>query len=156
MLVTPACDWFKKEKTADVVVVEQPTLYVVDVNPADVFADAHIPGAVNLTLEGLEAGTKEWNKKSPVVVYCSGYTCTASHAAAKKLKELGFEDVAIYPGGIAEWHQLSKENKELFQVEGGAKLPFLQKVVEKVLPKEDAGKTISAEELAQNLAAKKN
>jgi phage shock protein E len=151
ILVTPACDWLKNRVVAS---HEQPVVRILDVNTAEVYHDAHIPGSVHLELDDIEKVAEHWNKKTSLILYCSDHTCRTSHIAAKKLKTLGFEDVSVYPGGIHEWFHLSKENSELYPLEGDAKLPFLQKDVEKGLLKEEDGKVISAQEVAQRLGEK--
>ncbi len=157
VLVMPACKW-AKEKTEGAAVevkhelgVERKVL-LLDADSEEVFNDAHIPGAVRVSSEGLEEQSKGWNKKTPTVVYCSSYECTASHHIAKKLKDLGFEDVAVYSGGISEWHKLSKENKAAYPLEGEAKQAFLEKEVAKVEPKEEEGiRSINAADLSKLL-----
>ena len=80
------------------------------------------------------------------------YECTGSHQVAKKLKDLGFTDVAVYAGGISEWHKLAKENKATYPVEGEAKQAFLKKEVAKVEPKAEEGiRVISAADLSKLL-----
>ncbi len=147
MLVTPACDWLKKKEEAP---QENPVVRILDLNTAEVYNDAHIPGAIHLELDDIDEVTKHWNVKSPLIVYCSDYTCRTSHIAAKMLRTR-FEDVSVYMGGINEWYKLSKENSALYPIEGDAKLAFLEKNVEKVLPKEEDGKVISAQEVAHRL-----
>lgn len=154
MLVTPACDWFK---TREDVPQDKPTVRILDVNTAEVYNDAHIPGAIHLKLDDIDfishdAVSKNWNKESDtLILYCSDYTCKTSHIAAKKLKALGFKNVAVYSGGINEWYKLSKDNKETYPLQGDAKLAFLEKEVEKVVSKEEDVKVVSAQEVAQRL-----
>jgi len=149
MLVIPACDWFK---TQEGISQEKPSVRVLDLNTAEVYNDAHIPAAMHVELGDIDDVSKHWDKKTPLIVYCSDYACRTSHMAAKKLIALGFMDVLVYEGGINEWYRLSKENKEMYPLEGEAKLAFLEKVVEKVGSKEEDVKLITAGELAQRLA----
>ncbi len=149
MLVTPACDWLK---TREDVSRQKPMVRILDVNTAEVYNDAHIPGAIHLELDDIDEVSKNWNKEnSSLILYCSDYTCKTSHIAAKKLKALGFKDVAVYSGGINEWYKLSKDNKEMYPLQGDAKLAFLEKEVEKEVSKEEDGKVVSAQEVAQRL-----
>ncbi len=144
MLVTPACDWLKR--TA---VVSEPAVRIIDVNTMKVYTDAHIPGAIHLlSLDELEEASKDWHKKTAVILYCSDYTCMASHLGANKLFKLKFTDVAVYAGGISEWYKLSKDNKEKYPLEGPAQLEFLEKEVEKIEPEEGI-QVVSAQEVAQ-------
>lgn len=149
MLVTPACDWLKKREDVS---QEKPVVRILDFNTAEVYNDAHILGAVHIELDDIDELSTHWNKKSPLIVYCSDYTCRTSHIAAKKLKALGFEDVAVYEGGINEWYKLSKDAREKYPLAGDAKMAFLEKEIEKVGSKEEDVKVITAQEVAQRLA----
>jgi rhodanese-related sulfurtransferase len=149
LLVTPACDWFKK-KTEEAKELVSPRYHLLDANSEEIYRDARLPGAVNVSFDKIEEQSKGWDKKTPVVVYCSSYDCTESHRVARELKKLGFEDVAVYAGGTNEWHKLSKENKVAYALEGEAKQSYLQKVIAKIAPKEEDGiRTITAEELSK-------
>lgn len=160
VLVMPACEWFKpKSEAADQAkqeAVQEPKLRLLDADSVEVYNDAHIPGAVNVSADTIEGLSEKWNKETPVVVYCSSYDCTASHQVAKNLAGRGFKNVAVYTGGINEWVNLSKEKKEEYPVEGEAKQDFLQKKIAAptTAPKEEEGiRVISAEELSKQLKA---
>lgn len=43
---------------------------LVEVLPADEYDWTHLPGAVNLPLEDLDAGTGQLDRSRPVIVYC--------------------------------------------------------------------------------------
>ena len=43
---------------------------LVEVLPADDYAWAHLPGAVNVPLKELDAGTGQLDRSRPVIVYC--------------------------------------------------------------------------------------
>lgn len=43
---------------------------LVEVLPADEYRWAHLPGAVNLPLKELDAGTEQLDRSRPVIVYC--------------------------------------------------------------------------------------
>jgi len=45
------------------------------------------------------------DKEELIVTYCGGYTCPSSTQAAKKLKEMGYNHVLVYPGGLPEWEE---------------------------------------------------
>jgi rhodanese-related sulfurtransferase len=157
VLLMPGCGLTEKkaeqaagEAKSEAVAAQK--LIIVDVNPEDVYKDAHIDGAVNVAMDKVEDASKEWNKATPIVVYCADYTCQASHAAAAKLKGLGFTDVTVYTGGISEWNKLSKENPSRHPVTGAAQQEFLKKPVEKVATKEGE---IGADELAKRIEESK-
>ena len=68
------------------------------------FADAHLPGAVNMPPDQVDvlAPALIPGQDAPVVVYCSG-TCQNSEIAAQRLEELGYTDVRVYLGGKEDW-----------------------------------------------------
>ncbi len=78
---------------------------VVEVLPEASYRKEHLPGAINLPLDGFvsRARTALPDKGSDIVLYCSGPTCANSHTAASKLVELGYEHVRVYAGGKAAW-----------------------------------------------------
>ena len=151
VLVMPACDWFKKKtESASVAAGTEHKFHLLDADSAEVYNDAHIPGAVNVSFENVDEMSKSWNKETPVVVYCSSYACPESHRVAKKLKDLGFKDVGVYSGGINEWYRLGKENKAAYPLEGEAKLTYLNEEVAKSEPKLEEGiRSISAADLSK-------
>lgn len=69
------------------------------------FESGHLPGAINLPLEGFaESATRLLpDKSAPIVVYCASVTCQNSDMAERKLRALGYEDVRVYKGGKAAW-----------------------------------------------------
>lgn len=69
------------------------------------FASGHLPGAINLPLEGFAALAQRAlpDKSAPIVVYCASATCANSHIAQQKLLALGYRDVRAYKGGKAAW-----------------------------------------------------
>ncbi len=102
---------------------------VVALNPLNDqnYSEAHIPGSkhvqVNLvSREDFERRVAEIipDKKQPVVVYCWGIECPTSGIAGEKLKEMGYEDVREYKGGVTEWHRLGLplEGTDLKQLDG--------------------------------------
>lgn len=73
----------------------------VDTRGAEVFRRAHIEGAVNFPLEGIEQHIAELHQlAAPAVLYCR--TGKESQEAAAKLAELG-SPVAFLDGGVLGW-----------------------------------------------------
>jgi len=108
--------------------------YLINVLDKKEFDDAHITGSINVPFGQVNNFlSKIDNKEIPIIFYCSNYYCTASDAAAKIARKKGFKSVFVYKGGMAEWYQAAKENKE-FEYEGLAKDDYLQVVI---LPQED-------------------
>jgi rhodanese-related sulfurtransferase len=79
-----------------------PTL--VEALGASFYADAHLPGAINIPPAHVDAlaPTLLPNRDVPIVVYCTG-TCASSDAVARRLEELGYAAVVIYSGGKEDW-----------------------------------------------------
>lgn len=64
---------------------------LVEVLPAEEYAEEHLPGAINIPLKELDAGTAaQLDKALPVIVYCWDYLCDMSPRAAARLDSLGF------------------------------------------------------------------
>lgn len=82
---------------------------IVDVRTAAEFESGHIPGAVNVPVNELEAAAAGWNKSEPLALYCA--TGSRSAEAAAALRSMGFETVYDLSGGIVAWEG---------DVEGGA------------------------------------
>lgn len=45
---------------------------VIDVRPSDEYAEAHVPGAVNIPLELMEKSRLPKDKSKPLIFYCRG------------------------------------------------------------------------------------
>jgi len=69
------------------------------------FDQGHLPGAINLPLEGLAERAQRLftEKQAEIVVYCASATCQNSHVAQRKLSSLGYQNVRLYRGGKAAW-----------------------------------------------------
>ena len=90
-------------------------MIIIDTMPADFFAKGHVPGALNgvMPKTGLADATdaeKEAfaallgdDKQKTIVIYCGFTACGRSDAGASYAKELGYENVYRYPGGIIGW-----------------------------------------------------
>lgn len=79
-------------------------IVVVEALGAGYFADAHIPGALNMPPDQVDALSSRLipDRSVPVVVYCSG-TCENSEIAAARLEALGYANVRVYLGGKEDW-----------------------------------------------------
>ena len=74
---------------------------VVDVRDAQSFDQAHIPGAIHLTMDALQDFTDTADKGIPTIVYC--YHGVTSQSVAQLLVEAGFECVYSLVGGFECW-----------------------------------------------------
>jgi ArsR family transcriptional regulator len=75
---------------------------VLDVRPADEFALAHLPGAINIPLADLERRLAELPRKLEIVAYCRGPYCVLSFEAVAALRARGFK-VRRLEEGLPEW-----------------------------------------------------
>ena len=76
---------------------------VVDVRTEEEYAQSHIPGALLLPNETIDAQTAREllpDRDALILVYCRSGRRSAQ--AARKLVELGYEDVSDF-GGIIDW-----------------------------------------------------
>jgi len=80
---------------------------VFDARTPSLYAAGHLPGAKSLPLEDVDrtlAAYSAWlTMETPILVYCDGANCSDSLELAIKLREYGFENLTLYPGGFAEW-----------------------------------------------------
>lgn len=88
-----------REKLADDVTL-------VDVLAPDKYREYHLPEARNVPLDdqfddGIQQAVPD--KSQPVVVYCYDKDCPASPAAARRMDELGYEQVFDYEAGKIDW-----------------------------------------------------
>jgi len=75
---------------------------VLDVRPAEEFAQGHLPGALNIPLERLEARLAELPADRQIVAYCRGPWCVLSFEAVARLRAAGF-DARRLKDGLPEW-----------------------------------------------------
>lgn len=80
---------------------------IVDVNAAKDFAVAHIPDAVNFSIDTIRDDNKDLMKLKNKTVIVTCQTGSKSTKAAKELINIGFEDIHILRGGLISW---TKEN----------------------------------------------
>jgi ArsR family transcriptional regulator len=78
------------------------TATLLDVRPEDEYGLGHLPGAVNIDLEDLEARLTELPRDKPVVAYCRGSYCVLSYHAVQLLRSRGF-DARRLEDGFPEW-----------------------------------------------------
>ena len=69
------------------------------------YAGAHLPGAVNIPPERVDAvaARRIPSFDTLVVVYCAGPDCDSSVVVARRLVELGYRAVRHYAGGKKDW-----------------------------------------------------
>jgi len=82
--------------------VREGTVLVLDVRPAEEFAAGHVPGAISLPLEALEAGLDRLPPGKPIVAYCRGPYCVMAFEAVRRLRKRGL-DARRLDEGFPEW-----------------------------------------------------
>ena len=84
------------------------TLFI-DARDADDYAELHIPGAINLSPQGLkQAGAGELAKipkDREILVYCAQVSCDAALTVAEKLQAMGFTRVQAFMAGFRAWDE---------------------------------------------------
>ena len=75
---------------------------VIDVRPAEEYADGHIAGALSVPLKELEERLKELPKRTQIVAYCRGPYCVQSDAAVALLAKRGFKARRLEIG-LPDW-----------------------------------------------------
>ena len=89
---------------------------VLDIRPADRYAQGHIVGALNVTADALaQPDALKLKKKRPVLVVCDDGG--PSHAGAAALRRSGFDQAFNLRGGVLAW---TKDNLPLVQSGAGS------------------------------------
>lgn len=81
-------------------------LVLVEVIGPNTYREYHLPGAIRVPVdENFEQEIQMAipDKSKPVVVYCLNQACNASPKAARKLDQLGYEEVYDYEAGKRDW-----------------------------------------------------
>jgi rhodanese-related sulfurtransferase len=78
---------------------------VMEALPAKYFRHAHLPGAINIPHDEIDARAPDLlpDKDAEVVVYCASLPCKNSEIAARRLVELGYTKVREYAEGKKDW-----------------------------------------------------
>lgn len=87
----------KLDRGEDVVLVEAlPPMY---------YEDAHLPGAINMPHDHIDelAPALLSDTSAEIVIYCANSPCRNSGIAARRLTELGYENVRDYDAGKQDW-----------------------------------------------------
>lgn len=77
----------------------------LDARPVPVYHRGHIPGAISVPYNSkeMEKLIADISKDQHIVVYCYSSRCNQARILDKKVRELGYENVSIFEGGIKEW-----------------------------------------------------
>ncbi len=77
-------------------------LVVLDARPAEEYGAAHIPGAISVPVDQLEARLAELPADVEIVAYCRGPYCTLAAEAVELLSARGFRARPL-EDGLPEW-----------------------------------------------------
>ena len=80
-----------------------PNVHVIDVNEADNYAFAHVPGAKLLAYDALTTEVLPADKSATLVFYCWSPECPAAGMAAETAMKMGYTDVRCMRAGITGW-----------------------------------------------------
>lgn len=84
--------------------VRQGSVVLIDLRPENDFDRAHLPGAISVPLDELEARMEELQAAGrSVVVYCCGKLGIDSAEAVALLRSHGVGDVHAVAGGFQRW-----------------------------------------------------
>jgi rhodanese-related sulfurtransferase len=75
---------------------------VVDVRPAEEFRAGHLPGALSIPLDELEACLRGLPRDREIVAYCRGPYCVMAADAVKLLRKRGFKAHRLEQG-VVDW-----------------------------------------------------
>jgi rhodanese-related sulfurtransferase len=80
---------------------------LVEALPEKYWRDWHLPGAKHLPHDRVKelAAAALPDRNAEIVVYCASHTCQNSHIAARVLVQMGYANVAVYPGGKQDWQE---------------------------------------------------
>lgn len=80
------------------------SIRLVEALGPDFYADAHLPGAVNVpvALASSMAPLRLPDRDATIVVYCSR-SCDESMQLAATLEALGYRDIHVYAAGKEDW-----------------------------------------------------
>jgi rhodanese-related sulfurtransferase len=89
--------------THDALGQASPGFVLLDVRSPALFAQGHVPGAVNLPHAKIIASKlREYPKSTLFVTYCAGPHCNGAARGAARLAHLGFA-VKLMAGGMTGW-----------------------------------------------------
>jgi rhodanese-related sulfurtransferase len=77
--------------------------FAIDVNSAQSWNRAHVPGAINLDPIAYQLGDLPVDRDSLLVFYCSNPWCRKAPNAARRAKTLGYGNVKVMAAGIQGW-----------------------------------------------------
>jgi len=95
--------WKELDTTQAILLINRRDPLILDVSNSTDYANGHILNAEHMPPSRIESGNSQLVKKTdrPVLVYCKNGQ--VSPQMATRLAKLGFEDVNVLRGGLAQW-----------------------------------------------------
>jgi rhodanese-related sulfurtransferase len=85
--------------------LDDQTMVIVDALPVAAYGRRHIPGALQLVTDDVDAKAARLlpDKDATIVTYSTDAACGRGEALAERLEGLGYTDVRVYREGIEDW-----------------------------------------------------
>jgi rhodanese-related sulfurtransferase len=83
--------------------IEEGRVSAIDVNSAQSWAEARVPGALNLDPAAYGTGDLPPDRDALLVFYCSNPWCRKAPNAARRASALGYRNVQVMSAGIRGW-----------------------------------------------------
>ncbi|OZB92751.1 metalloregulator ArsR/SmtB family transcription factor [Paenibacillus sp. XY044] len=80
------------------------SIILLDVRPADEFEAGHIPGAISVPMQELHQYLQSLPKGTQIAAYCRGPYCVSSAEAVEKMQSEGFTAYRVEEG-VYEWRE---------------------------------------------------
>lgn len=95
--------WKELDTTQAILLINRRDPMILDVSNSTDYANGHILNAEHMPPSRIESGNSQLLKKSdrPVLIYCKNGQ--VSPQMATRLTKLGFDDVNLLRGGLAQW-----------------------------------------------------
>jgi len=85
--------------------LEDPSVLVIDAQGDGQYEAAHLPGAVDFSLDDVltqaEAQIDDADRR--VILYCTDSSCLGAEFVGTQLVDAGYTNVGRFPGGVDEW-----------------------------------------------------
>ena len=94
-----------RRRTREDLLAQLSRVTLVEALGAPYYANAHLPGAVNLTPDRVDelAATLLPDPTADIVVYSADERCACAHGVIRRLAALGYERLSWYAEGKAGW-----------------------------------------------------
>ena len=76
---------------------------VLDVNSPQSWLTARVPGARSLDSMGYDESDLPPDRDTMLVFYCSNFMCRKAPSAARRAKDMGYQNVYVMSAGISGW-----------------------------------------------------